>query len=870
MEAVRQALTLLMTDVEGSTALWEAEPGPASQAISRHDEIVESVVVAHGGEVLKKRGEGDSAFCVFKIEEDAVAASAALQRELASENWPTSKPIRVRIALHRGEVEDRDGDYYGATVNRCARLRAVAHGGQVVVSQAVHACVSGKHSFRDHGLHRLKDLLHPEHIYELVCSEEEFPSLRSLNALDHNLPIQLTAFIGRKQELREVEEALSASRLVTMIGVGGCGKTRLALQAGAHVAGYSTQVVRFVSFADLPRSSDVSGVVARGVGVDAPDQTDPIDAVVEAFDKREALFIFDNCEHVLDSAAAVARRLLMECPGVKILATSREILGLSGERTFITNPLALPPETEQNPVQVLRHESAALFIDRVRQRRADFVLDSGSAPVVVRLVRALDGIPLAIEQAAARAGTIGLDAIVERLGKKLDLLRSTQRDVEPRQRTVRATLEWSHGLLDDAEREIFARISAFQGVFTTADASVVCGRDALEEMESLVQKCVVTAVHSSSHAMGYRLVETVKEFGRERIEEDAPDAFERHLEWALDLAEWIDETIEGQSSAEAFQVLERAYEDLVAALRRSIDALDGRAVPLAFALRKPWLRRGPTTEGVELIGRAIFDVGHSDEKLVANAHNALGAMAMNVGQTEKALENLGMAAERFGELGLPTNAAASIANMGILHALKGDFEKAKPLFEASLDAYRSGGDTVGAAKVALNFGRMLADSGHDDDAVPFLETALATFQGSDPVREALALVNLADVLPEGEPVRRLGYLERSFRILTESPDHSQMSIGLTQLARIAVDCRQFTDAATLLAAAEHCLDQTEAEPSKSLVESYEELHRLIGYEVPHEAVGAANTRARSMNDTARMTYATELACDFRQYLDARK
>ncbi|MCH8979664.1 MAG: tetratricopeptide repeat protein [Armatimonadetes bacterium] len=591
---------------------------------------------------------------------------------------------------------------------------------------------------------------------------------------------------------------------------------------------------------------------------------------MEAFATREALFIFDNCEHVLDSVAAVVGRLLTECPQIKILATSRENLGLSGERTFITNPMALPPEGEQNPVEVLRHESAALFIDRVRQRRADFVLDSGSAPVVVRLVRALDGIPLAIEQAAARAGTIGLDAIMERLGKKLDLLRSSKRDVEPRQMTVRATLEWSHGLLDDAEQETFARISAFQGVFTTADASAVSGRDALEEMESLVQKCVVTAVHSSSHAMGYRLVEIVKEFGRERIEEDAPDAFERHLEWALDLAEWIDGTIEGPSSADAFQVLERAYEDLVAALRRSIESRDGRAVPLAFALRKPWIRRGPTTEGVELMGRAIFDVGHSDQKLVADAHNALGAMAMNVGQIEKALENLGIAAERFGELGLQTNAAAAINNMGILHARGGDFEKAKPLFEASLDAYRSGGDVVGAAKVALSFGRMLADSGHDEDAVPFLETALATFEGSDPVREALALSNLADVLPEGETARRLGYLERSFRILTESPDHSQMSIGLTQLARIAVECRQFTDAATLLASAEQCTSQTHGEPSTSLVETYEELRRLIGHEVPHEALGTAKSRARSMDDAARMTYATGLACEFRQYLDARK
>ncbi len=859
MGSAQPRLTFFLTDIEGSTALWESDPDAAGNAIARHDSLIESVVSEKGGKLVKRRGEGDAAFCVFEDASQAVHAAITLQQQLVATQWPTREPIRVRVALHSGEAIGRDGDYFGPTVNRCARLRAVAHGGQIVVSEAVKRATDGQFRYRDHGQHRLKDLLQPEHVYEAKWSDVEFPPLRSLNAFDHNLPIQLTSFLGREHDLANVSNALDKARIVTLTGIGGCGKTRLALQAGAQVAGQIKNLVRFVSLAELAPGSSVDHEIARVVGADQHGTGDALDSVIEALKESEALLVLDNCEHVIDSASRAVKRIVSSCPRVQALATSREALGLTGEIAYVVESMTLPIEPEDHPLRAMDSESVALFVDRVRMRDARFALDAASVSGVVRLVRALDGIPLAIEQAAARAAVLGLDGVVERLGNKLELLQSAVRDSEPRQRTVRATLEWSHELLNPVEREVFARLSAFQGVFSISDAGTVCGREVGGEIESLVQKSVVNAVHVSSHETGYRLLETVKEFGQERIEADAPDAFQRHFEWAMETAKWIDTTIEGPSSAEAFHRLDVAYSDLESALRRMLETGDPRSLRMAFLLRRPWLFRGPTAQGVELMMRALEASGEGDAELCAESHNALGAMAMFTEKRELALAHLSEASQRFNALDMPTKSAAASANMGILYALEGQYADALPYFESSLSAYRSAGDTQGAAKVALNFGRMLVDADRTLDAVPHLEFALVTFRGRDPIRESHALTNLAWTVPICDTAQVTHYLEGALAFLAASPDQSHTSVALVRLAQVASQLGRPVDAAVLIEASHECRRATKDDPSRFILSAIETLEAEVRARLEPSQVEGARLQARAMDTMARMAYAVALS-----------
>ncbi len=859
MGSAHPRLTFLLTDIEGSTALWEHDAEAAAHALAQHDEILSTVIAKHGGTVVKSRGEGDAAFCVFEATPDAVKAAVRLQEELSAAKWTTASPIRVRVALHSGEAQARDGDYFGPTVNRCARLRAIAHGGQIVVSEAVQRATDGQFRYRDHGQHRLKDLLQPERVYEAKWSDAEFPPLRSLNAFDHNLPIQLTSFLGREQDLTNVAHALDKARMVTLTGIGGCGKTRLALQAGAQVAGLTKNVVRFVSLAELPPGSSVDHEIARTVGADQQGTGDALGSVIEALKDSEALLILDNCEHVIESASRAAKRIVTVCPRVQVLTTSREGLGLTGEVVYVVESMTLPIEPEDHPLRAMNSESVALFVDRVRMRDSRFALDAASVAGVVRLVRALDGIPLAIEQAAARAAVLGLDGVVERLGNKLELLQSAVRDSEPRQRTVRATLEWSHELLSPGEREVFARLSAFQGVFSVTDACTVCGREVVGEIESLVQKSVVNAVHVSSHETGYRLLETVKEFGQERIGTDAPDAYKRHLEWAMETAKWIDETIEGPSSAEAFQKLDAVYSDLETALRRMLDAGDARSLRMAFLLRRPWLFRGPTAQGVELMMSALVAPIEVDAELRAESHNALGAMAMFVGKGELALKNLIEAARRFDALGKPTKSAAARANLGILYALAGQFSDALPCFESSLSAYSSAGDTDGAAKVALNLGRMLIDADRPQDAIPHLELALETFRARDPIREAQALTNLAWTVPLCDTAQVTDYLERAFEILGVSPDQSGMSVALVRLAQVAMRLGRPAEATILIEASNDYRRTIRDDPFRFILAAIQVLEDEVRAQLEPGHAERARLQAKEMDNGARMAYAVALA-----------
>ncbi len=415
-------VTFLFTDVEGSTRLWEQFSGQMREAMVRHDALIESAVAQCGGLLVRPRGEGDSRFAVFARATQAVAAADAIQRALFAEPWTVPSPVRVRIGLHTGEADLRDGDYYGAAVNRCARLRSIGHGGQTLLSQVTYDlardALPGGVSVRDLGEHYLKDLRQPEHIYQLTSLglPAEFPALKSPENSHTNLPVALTSFIGREQEMEEVQRLLTSTRLLTITGAGGAGKTRLALQVAGDLLDSFDDGVWFIDLTPLSDATLVAQLVANGLGIREEEGRPLMQTLVDSLRAKSLLLILDNCEHLIQSVAQLAETLLRSAPKVRILATSREPLGAPGETAWCIPALSSPGLHETIALANLtQYESVKLFIDRAVAVRPDFVVTNQNAPAVAQICARLDGIPLAIELAASRIRVLSAEEIAARL-----------------------------------------------------------------------------------------------------------------------------------------------------------------------------------------------------------------------------------------------------------------------------------------------------------------------------------------------------------------------------------------------------------------------------------------------------------------------
>jgi predicted ATPase/class 3 adenylate cyclase len=520
-------VTFVLTDLEGSTRLWEQDPEAMKAAMVRPDELLEKTIAAHEGVVFARMGDGMAA--AFATAGDAVSAAAAIQRALADEPWCTASSLRARIGLHTDEGVIFDGGYANRPINRCSRLMAAAHGGQVVVSGATEALVRDQlpdgMGLVNLGEHRLRDLGRPTRVFQLSAAgcREEFPPLRTLDAFPGNLPAQLSSFIGRQAEAARVTAAVGESRVVTLTGVGGVGKTRLALQVAADLLPRYREGAWLVELAPVRDPAGVVEAVAAVFHLTNRGGLSLEDSLIEVLTQKQLLLVLDNCEHLLGSVAKLVTRIERACPGVVVLATSREGMAIEGEQL-----IALPPldagEPDEDIGRLVHTDAVSLFVERARHVMADFALTDSNAGAVVQVCQRLDGVPLAIELAAARVIALSPAELVRRLDRRFQVLAGGRRGAVERHATLRAAIDWSYELLGAAEQRLLARLAVFSGGSTLDAVENICSGDPVEPeavmdlVTGLVARSLVVAEH---HDLGtrYRLLETIRQYGEERLAE---------------------------------------------------------------------------------------------------------------------------------------------------------------------------------------------------------------------------------------------------------------------------------------------------------------------------------------------------------------
>jgi predicted ATPase/class 3 adenylate cyclase len=584
-------VSFLFTDIEGSTRLWQEHPKEMRAVLARHDELVRSAIEGRGGYVVKTTGDGFHA--AFGEPVAAINAAIDAQKALSAEAWTLTEPLRVRMGLHTGSVESREGDYFGTAVNKAARLMGVAHGGQIVVSRAVAELVDDELStdvaLVDLGEHRLRDLARAERVFQVLAPGlvAEFPALASVDAFPGNLPLQVSSFIGRERETERTLAALGGARVVTLTGVGGVGKTRLALQVAAEALPTFREGAWLVELAPVRDPDGVVDSFASLFGLTARAEQSLLEVLIEFLRTKQLLLVADNCEHVLDAVAEVVDEISHTCSGVVVLATSREGLALDGEQILAVPTLAAPDTTEDWQA-IGASDAVQLFVERARAADAEFVLSADNAVIVGQVCRRLDGVPLAIELAAARIPSMSPYELADALNRRFDVLAGGRRRAVKRQQTLRATIDWSYDLLSPAEQRLLARLAVFTGGCTRSAIEAACRGDPIpagrtfELLGNLVTRSLVAAERDRSETR-YRLLETIREYAEERLVEhhETETMRARHADYYAEFAGSVSEECQGPQQADAVRRLTPERENLLAAMNHAIDSDD---TDLAFGI----------------------------------------------------------------------------------------------------------------------------------------------------------------------------------------------------------------------------------------------------------------------------------------------
>jgi predicted ATPase/class 3 adenylate cyclase len=694
-------VTFLFTDIAGSTALWERDRAAMREAVARQLAILQSLISAHHGVLYKTVGDGTQA--AFGTAEDALRAALASQRALLAEDGGERGPIRVRMALHAGEATPDDrGDYLAVPLNRLSRILAAGHGGQILLSQTVQQLSRGTlpagATLQDLGEHRLRDLLEPELIYQLLHPDlpDAFPPLKSLESRPNNLPRQPTPFLGREREVDEVAALLQRPevQLLTLTGPGGTGKTRLALQAAAELLDEFPDGAFFVPLATLTDPALVPSAVATALGIREEGGRSVTETVRTSLEDKQLLLLLDNCEHLLDAAPVVGAWLAAGA-GLRVLATSRAPLRLQAEHEYPVPPLGLPRrKPPPTPEQLSQYEAVRLFIARAQAVRPGFAVDNDNAPAIAEICWRLDGLPLAIELAAARVRMLPPEALLARLEKRLPMLTGGARDLPARQRTLRDTIAWSHDLLDANEQTLFPRLAVFAGGFTLEAAEAITNDDGtLDAFGGVERLCEHSLLRQDEGIAGeprFHMLETVREYASERLttSEDEEIVRNAHTVFFVILAETARPKLSGPEEGHWSGVLEAEHDNMRAALARTIDDSPQLACRLVIALTLFWCNRGYVAEARDWAERALVGSGAVPALMRAQLLDAIAFIAFIQSDLEASHQFATESLSLFREAGNQEGISSSLITLSALALDYGDIKRATTLAEKALATAR--------------------------------------------------------------------------------------------------------------------------------------------------------------------------------------
>ena len=807
-------VTFLFTDIEGSTALWERDRVAMAAAVARHMTLLDAAIQARDG--IHFKTVGDAVQAAFPTAPDAISAALDAQRSLLAEDWGELGPLRVRMALHAGEAMVHDEEYQGPLLNRSARLLAIGHGAQILLSEtaatlARDALPAGT-ELRELGEHRLPDLLEPECVFQLLHPDlpDAFPPLRSLETRPHNLPTQATPFLGREREVAEVVSLLRSSdaRLVTLTGPGGTGKTRLALQVAAELLDAFPDGVFFVPLAALRDPELVPSAIASALGLrDQAGQT-PAQVVRETLAGKRLLLVLDNVEQVAASAPFVGE-LLAAAPDLEVLATSRLPLRLRAEHEYPVTPLALPPASGTPPEQLLQYEAVRLFVERAQAVRAGFTLTPDIAPAVAEITRRLDGLPLAIELAAARVRLLPPAALLARLEKRLPLLTGGPRDAPARQQTLRDAIAWSYDLLAADEQVLFRRLSIFAGGFSLEAAEAVANPgaelDVLDGLDRLSEHSLLRPGAETDGEPRFAMLETIREYGLEQLAQsgEAEATRRAHTEFFLALVEEAEPKLTSPEQLVWLERLETEHDNLLAALSWAVISDAQVTLRLVWGLAWFWYFRGYLREGRAWLERALAASGDPGP-LHAGAFAAAGRLARHLGDYGGAIALLERSLELARSFQDRRAEALALHELGALAGLaEGDAAREVALTEASLALWRELGDSWGTARTLNNLGYEAYLQGDLDRAVSLLDEGVALARAAG---DRLVLGYIVD--SRGVVAEAQGELERATNLYREALTLAQQvsaplveAFALSSLAGMAARQGQPARAARMWGAA---------------------------------------------------------------------
>jgi predicted ATPase/class 3 adenylate cyclase/Tfp pilus assembly protein PilF len=792
-------VTLLFTDIEGSTRLLRELGGRYETVLADHHRLLRDAFSAQGGSEMDTAGDG--LFYAFPRARQGLLAAVAGQRALAGHEWPA--PVRVRMGLHTGEPTSGDLGYVGIDVHRAARISGAAHGGQIVVSQTTHDLAGGDLPgdvlFADLGEHQLKDLPAPERLFQVVAPDlaRDFPPLRSIDSREYNLPRQLTSFIGRQQEIVEARRAIATAPLLTLTGPGGVGKTRLAIEIAGELLDEFDEGIWFVDLGALTDPDFVVPSIASAIGLmPAPGQP-MIDTLKEHLRGRRVLLVLDNCEHLLEETARTVDGLLRACGSLRVIATSRESLAIAGEAAFPVPSLSLPEGDAATVADLGQYESIRLFVERAMAAVPGFRVTDRNAAAIAQICRRLDGVPLALELAAARVRALPVEQIAARLDDRFRLLTGSSRVTVPRHQTLRQTIDWSHDLLAEDERAVFRRLAVFVGGCSIEAAEAVCAGDPVEPyavldlLSRLVDKSLLIAETEGAEGR-YRQLESIRQYARDRLLEsgEAGDTLRRHRDWYMALVAQAEPTFfRGAESAEWLGRLEREHDNLRAALQWSLDEPDEQraGLRLAAGLWRFWEIRGHLSEGRGWLERFLEATSGEVSSLQADAYTGAGILAFMLGDHAgaSALHERSLALHR--QVGDPAGMAMAANNLGNAAALSGDYSTARRLYEPGLAWSRERGDLRVMAFALVNMAEAVALDGEPELARSQYEEGLAAFrEAGDRWGEAFALDSLGVMLGrQGEHATAAGLHEDAIAISRSIGDERGVARAVAHLGEVA-------------------------------------------------------------------------------------